>query len=108
MPQIIAAMDEDSKITRLMACRIVDVLLKVCGRQFEEDKFTNTYTGKCKNLIFLIFWFLIEITVLKKYSCFVHSLAFKDEKHHAGAVSRLYRFRIHCAGSPPCMQIPCS
>ncbi|XP_065540500.1 dynein axonemal assembly factor 5 [Lathamus discolor] len=50
MPQIIAAMDEDSKITRLMACRIVDVLLKVCGRQFEEDKFTNTYTEVLKRL----------------------------------------------------------
>ncbi|NXY48339.1 DAAF5 factor, partial [Ceuthmochares aereus] len=46
MPQIIAAMDEDSKIARLMACRIVGVFLKVCGRQFDEDKFTNTYTGK--------------------------------------------------------------
>lgn len=55
MPQIIAAMDEDSKITRLMACRIIDVLLKVCGRQFEEDKFTNTYTGKCESLIFFNF-----------------------------------------------------
>lgn len=50
MPQIIAAMDEDSKITRLMACRIVGVFLKVCGRQFGEDQFTNTYTGKCKSL----------------------------------------------------------
>ncbi|NWR73478.1 DAAF5 factor, partial [Centropus unirufus] len=46
MPEIIAAMDEDSKIARLMACRIVGRLLKVCGRQFDEDKFTKTYTGK--------------------------------------------------------------
>lgn len=51
MPQIIAAMDEDSKMTRLMACRIVGVFLKVCGRQFDEDKFINTYTGKCKSSI---------------------------------------------------------
>ncbi|NWS51518.1 DAAF5 factor, partial [Chunga burmeisteri] len=50
MPQIIAAMDEDSKITRLMACRIVGVFLKVCGRQFDEDKFTNTYTEVLKRL----------------------------------------------------------
>ncbi|KAK4813740.1 hypothetical protein QYF61_023676 [Mycteria americana] len=50
MPQIIAAMDEDSKITRLMACRIVGVLLKVCGEQFDEDKFTNTYTEVLKRL----------------------------------------------------------
>lgn len=51
MPQIIAAMDEDSKMTRLMACRIVGVFLKVCGRQFDEDKFIKTYTGKCKSSI---------------------------------------------------------
>lgn len=51
MPQIIASMDEDSKITRLMACRIVDVFLKVCGRQFDADKFKNTYTGMCKCLV---------------------------------------------------------
>ncbi|KFO81788.1 HEAT repeat-containing protein 2, partial [Cuculus canorus] len=51
MPQIIAAMDEDSKIARLMACRIVGGFLKVCGRQFDEDKFTNIYTGKCKKVL---------------------------------------------------------
>ncbi|NXN45372.1 DAAF5 factor, partial [Rhinoptilus africanus] len=50
MPQIIAAMDEDSKLTRLMACRIVGVLLKVCGRQFDEDNFTKTYTEVLKRL----------------------------------------------------------
>ncbi|XP_054247137.1 dynein axonemal assembly factor 5 [Indicator indicator] len=50
MPQIIAALDEDSKLTRLMACRIVGVVFKVCGRQFDEDKFTNTYTEVLKRL----------------------------------------------------------
>ncbi|XP_035753114.1 dynein assembly factor 5, axonemal [Egretta garzetta] len=50
MPQIIAAMDEDSKITRLMACRIVGVFLKVCGGQFDEDKFTKIYTEVLKRL----------------------------------------------------------
>ncbi|XP_009907079.2 dynein axonemal assembly factor 5 [Dryobates pubescens] len=50
MPQIIAALDEDSKLTRLMACRIVGVVCKVCGRQFDEDKFTNTYTEVLKRL----------------------------------------------------------
>ncbi|XP_065500879.1 dynein axonemal assembly factor 5 [Caloenas nicobarica] len=50
MPQIIAAMDEDSKITRLMACRIVGVLIKACGRHFDEDKFTKTYTEVLKRL----------------------------------------------------------
>ncbi|KFO90005.1 HEAT repeat-containing protein 2, partial [Buceros rhinoceros silvestris] len=50
MPQIIAALDEDSKIARLMACRIVGVLLKVCGRHFDEGKFTNAYTEVLKRL----------------------------------------------------------
>ncbi|NXY75868.1 DAAF5 factor, partial [Glareola pratincola] len=50
MPQIIAAMDEDSKMARLMACRIVGVLLKVCGRQFDEDNFTKTYAEVLKRL----------------------------------------------------------
>uniref|UniRef100_A0A803VEZ2 Dynein axonemal assembly factor 5 n=2 Tax=Ficedula albicollis TaxID=59894 RepID=A0A803VEZ2_FICAL len=50
MPQVIASLDEDSKITRLMACRIVDVFLKVCGRQFDVDKFKNTYTEVLKRL----------------------------------------------------------
>ncbi|XP_010157393.1 PREDICTED: HEAT repeat-containing protein 2, partial [Eurypyga helias] len=50
MPQIIAALDEDSKITRLIACHIVGVLLKVCGRQFDEKKFTTTYTEVLKRL----------------------------------------------------------
>jgi len=60
MPQIVAAMDEDSKITRLMACQIVGVFLEVCGRQFDEEKFTNTYTGKCK---FFFFFFNQDLRV---------------------------------------------
>ncbi|NXJ70212.1 DAAF5 factor, partial [Rostratula benghalensis] len=50
MPQIIAAMDEDSRTTRLLACRIVGVLLKGCGRQFDEEEFTKTYTEVLKRL----------------------------------------------------------
>ncbi|NWW86815.1 DAAF5 factor, partial [Rhynochetos jubatus] len=50
MPQILAALDEDSKITRLVACHIVGVLLKVCGRQFDEKKFISTYTEVLKRL----------------------------------------------------------
>ncbi|XP_064008790.1 dynein axonemal assembly factor 5 isoform X2 [Pogoniulus pusillus] len=50
MPQIIAALDEDSKIARLMACRVIGVFFKVCGRQFDEHKFTNTYTEVLKRL----------------------------------------------------------
>ncbi|NXG34853.1 DAAF5 factor, partial [Dromaius novaehollandiae] len=50
MPQIISSMDEDSKITRLMACRIVGVILKVCGRQFDSDKLIKTYPEVLKRL----------------------------------------------------------
>ncbi|XP_062999555.1 dynein axonemal assembly factor 5 [Elgaria multicarinata webbii] len=38
MPQIIATLDEDSKMTRLLSCRIIRVLLDGCGKQFELRK----------------------------------------------------------------------
>ncbi|NXA38526.1 DAAF5 factor, partial [Eudromia elegans] len=50
MPQMIASMDEDSKIARLMACRIVGVFYKVCGRQFDSDKLIKTYPEVLKRL----------------------------------------------------------
>ncbi|POI36111.1 hypothetical protein CIB84_000136 [Bambusicola thoracicus] len=50
MPQIIAAMDEDSKISRLMGCRIVGGILKVCGRQFDEIQLGKTYPEVLKRL----------------------------------------------------------
>ncbi|XP_030315959.1 dynein assembly factor 5, axonemal isoform X1 [Calypte anna] len=50
MPQIIAALDEDSKIARLLACRVIGDLVKVCGKHFDEDNFTKTYTEVLKRL----------------------------------------------------------
>uniref|UniRef100_A0A8B9QLI2 Dynein axonemal assembly factor 5 n=1 Tax=Apteryx owenii TaxID=8824 RepID=A0A8B9QLI2_APTOW len=50
MPQMIASLDEDSKMARLMACRIVDVFFKVCGRQFDSDKLIKTYPEVLKRL----------------------------------------------------------
>ncbi|NXJ74834.1 DAAF5 factor, partial [Trogon melanurus] len=50
MQEVIAAVDEDSKITRLMACRIVGVFLKVCGKQFDKDALIKTYTEVLKRL----------------------------------------------------------
>lgn len=99
MPQIIAAMDEDSKMTRLMACRIVGVLLKVCGRQFDEDNFTKTYTGECRSLIL---FFLMKISTLNNYSCIftwsiVVTLVLKAATHGAGAVGR---FLVYLQDSP--------
>lgn len=63
MPQIIAAMDEDSKISRLMGCCIVGVFLKVCGRQFDEDQFTKIYPGKCES--FWVLWWR-HVSILEK------------------------------------------
>ncbi|XP_067407014.1 dynein axonemal assembly factor 5 isoform X1 [Emydura macquarii macquarii] len=50
MRQIIATLDEDSKITRLMACRIVSVFLNICGKQFGLDKLNNIYPELLKRL----------------------------------------------------------
>ncbi|XP_010718156.2 dynein assembly factor 5, axonemal, partial [Meleagris gallopavo] len=50
MPQIIAALDEDSKISRLMGCRIVGGILKVCGRQMDEIQLGKTYPEVLKRL----------------------------------------------------------
>ncbi|XP_053898776.1 dynein axonemal assembly factor 5 [Malaclemys terrapin pileata] len=50
MPQVIATLDEDSKMTRLMACRIVSVILNTCGKQFDLDKLNNIYPELLKRL----------------------------------------------------------
>uniref|UniRef100_A0A8C3TCU0 Dynein axonemal assembly factor 5 n=1 Tax=Chelydra serpentina TaxID=8475 RepID=A0A8C3TCU0_CHESE len=50
MPQVIATLDEDSKMTRLMACRIVSVILNICGKQFDLDKLNNIYPELLKRL----------------------------------------------------------
>ncbi|KAF7243014.1 Dynein assembly factor 5, axonemal [Varanus komodoensis] len=37
-PQIIATLEEDSKMTRLLSCRIIHALLDSCGKDFELSK----------------------------------------------------------------------
>uniref|UniRef100_A0A452GR81 Dynein axonemal assembly factor 5 n=1 Tax=Gopherus agassizii TaxID=38772 RepID=A0A452GR81_9SAUR len=50
MPQVIATLDEDSKMTRLMACRIVSVILNICGKEFDLDKLNKIYPELLKRL----------------------------------------------------------
>nr|XP_033819652.1 dynein assembly factor 5, axonemal [Geotrypetes seraphini] len=50
MPQVIIALDEDSKISRLMACRIINVILQICGNQFDPDKLNKIYPELLKRL----------------------------------------------------------
>uniref|UniRef100_K7F9I7 Dynein axonemal assembly factor 5 n=1 Tax=Pelodiscus sinensis TaxID=13735 RepID=K7F9I7_PELSI len=50
MHQIIATLDEDSKMTRVMACRIVNVFLNICGKQFDVEKLNNIYPELLKRL----------------------------------------------------------
>ncbi|OXB67597.1 hypothetical protein ASZ78_004715 [Callipepla squamata] len=50
MPQIVAAMDEDSHISRLLGCRILGSILKVCGRQLDEMQLGKAYPEVLKRL----------------------------------------------------------
>ncbi|KYO30670.1 dynein assembly factor 5, axonemal isoform A [Alligator mississippiensis] len=50
MTQVIATMDEDSKISRLTACRIVNSFLSVCGKEFGPDKLNTIYPEILKRL----------------------------------------------------------
>ncbi|XP_048465834.1 dynein axonemal assembly factor 5-like [Rhincodon typus] len=50
MPKVIAALDEDSKMTRLLACRIISAILKVCGNQLDHDKLNKLYPELLKRL----------------------------------------------------------
>ncbi|XP_078415012.1 dynein axonemal assembly factor 5 isoform X2 [Cetorhinus maximus] len=50
MPKVVAALDEDSKMTRLLACQIVSAILKVCGNQLDPDKLNKLYPELLKRL----------------------------------------------------------
>uniref|UniRef100_A0A8D0G6J0 Dynein axonemal assembly factor 5 n=1 Tax=Sphenodon punctatus TaxID=8508 RepID=A0A8D0G6J0_SPHPU len=50
MPPVVATLEEDSKMTRLMACRIVSIFLNSCGKQFEPDKLNKIYPELLKRL----------------------------------------------------------
>uniref|UniRef100_A0A5F8H8Q7 Dynein axonemal assembly factor 5 n=1 Tax=Monodelphis domestica TaxID=13616 RepID=A0A5F8H8Q7_MONDO len=50
MPQIINTLEEDSKMTRLMSCRIINIFLKACTDIIDPDKFIKIYPELLKRL----------------------------------------------------------
>ncbi|XP_041085870.1 dynein assembly factor 5, axonemal-like [Polyodon spathula] len=50
LPLVIATLDEDSKMTREMACRIINAVLKLCGDQFDPDGLNKVYLELLKRL----------------------------------------------------------
>ncbi|XP_059835019.1 dynein axonemal assembly factor 5-like isoform X1 [Hypanus sabinus] len=50
MPKVIAALDEDSKMSRLLACRAISAILKVCGDQVDPEKLNKLYPELLKRL----------------------------------------------------------
>ncbi|XP_055507606.1 dynein axonemal assembly factor 5 [Leucoraja erinacea] len=50
MPKVIAALDEDSKMTRLLACRAIGAILKICGNQLDPDQLNKLYPELLKRL----------------------------------------------------------
>ncbi|XP_043945620.1 dynein axonemal assembly factor 5 [Protopterus annectens] len=50
IPLVIATLDEDSKITRLTACRVIRAVLQFCGQYFDPDKLNKIYPELLKRL----------------------------------------------------------
>ncbi|KAE8579491.1 hypothetical protein XENTR_v10024068 [Xenopus tropicalis] len=50
MPQVITTLEEDSKMCRLMSCRIIRALLSACERQLHPDKLNKIYPELLKRL----------------------------------------------------------
>ncbi|KAL8175416.1 UNVERIFIED_CONTAM: hypothetical protein K2H54_023923 [Gekko kuhli] len=50
LPQILATLDEDSKMTRSLSCQIITVFLEVGGKQFQPEKLTTIYPELLKRL----------------------------------------------------------
>ncbi|XP_069503334.1 dynein axonemal assembly factor 5 [Ambystoma mexicanum] len=50
MPHVITTLDEDSKMTRLMSCRIINALLKNSGNRFDPDRLNKIYPELLKRL----------------------------------------------------------
>ncbi|XP_038618727.1 LOW QUALITY PROTEIN: dynein assembly factor 5, axonemal [Tachyglossus aculeatus] len=50
LPQIITTLEEDSKMTRLLSCRIISVLLKSCGEMIVPDKLLKIYPEVLKRM----------------------------------------------------------
>ncbi|XP_037362644.1 dynein axonemal assembly factor 5 [Talpa occidentalis] len=50
MPQILTTLEEDSQMTRLMSCRIIDIFLKTSVDILDPDKFIKIYPELLKRL----------------------------------------------------------
>ncbi|KAM4697766.1 LOW QUALITY PROTEIN: dynein axonemal assembly factor 5 [Rhinophrynus dorsalis] len=50
MPPVISALEEDSKMSRLMSCRIIRSLLSTCDKQLNADKLNKIYPALLKRL----------------------------------------------------------
>ncbi|KAG9476916.1 hypothetical protein GDO78_002361 [Eleutherodactylus coqui] len=50
MPQILTTLEEDSKTSRLVSCRIIKTLLGICGPHLDPDKLNKIYPELVKRL----------------------------------------------------------
>ncbi|XP_066496740.1 dynein axonemal assembly factor 5 [Tiliqua scincoides] len=50
MPKIVATLDEDSKMTRLISCQIIGTFLTSCGKQIHYSELSNIYPELLKRL----------------------------------------------------------
>ncbi|XP_015974623.2 dynein assembly factor 5, axonemal [Rousettus aegyptiacus] len=50
MPQVLSTLEEDSQMTRLTSCRIINVFLKTSGGVIDPDKFVKIYPELLKRL----------------------------------------------------------
>ncbi|XP_071976570.1 dynein axonemal assembly factor 5 isoform X2 [Engystomops pustulosus] len=50
MPQVLATLEEDSKTSRLVSCRIIKTLLGICGQHLDPDKLNKIYPEVVKRL----------------------------------------------------------
>lgn len=46
MPQILTALEEDSQMTRLISCRIINLFLKTSNGVIDPDRFIKIYPGR--------------------------------------------------------------
>ncbi|XP_063284965.1 dynein axonemal assembly factor 5 [Pelobates fuscus] len=50
VPQVVTTLEEDSKTSRLMSCRIIQTLLKVCVQRLDPDRLNKIYPELLKRL----------------------------------------------------------
>ncbi|XP_040296642.1 dynein assembly factor 5, axonemal [Bufo bufo] len=50
MPQVLATLEEDSKTSRLVSCRIIKALLGICRQHLDPDKLNTIYPEVVKRL----------------------------------------------------------